>query len=337
MTINVPRSLCILFIICAVTIATTPSAAQMKKIKAVVTPYLTFAPYFIAQEEGYFEGQGLEVEFVRFTESSKTIPALMVGDVDVVAGTPFASYFNAIEQGGKIRFVADRNHEEPTGCGSQGILVRKDLVQDGTTAQSQWLKGKRLAASGATSPAKYVTDQLLEEQGLSMQDIEVVSIANQASRIQGFTTDSVDLSLLNEPHLSRALDSGHVVLLKTSGQARPGFQQGIVAFGPNLLTKDPEAGKAFMTAYLQGVRQFNSGKTERNIEIIARHTSLDKELLARLCWPTARTDGKINIQSVTELQTWFFKQGLIDRVLPAEEFWEPRFVEHAVQVLGPAG
>ncbi len=307
--------------------------AEMKKVRAVVTPYLAFAPYFIAQEEGMFERHGVEAEFIRFTHSAKTIPALISGDVDVVAGTVFASYFNAIAKGAQLRFVADRGHQQPTGCGSQAIVVRKDLVRDGTTSQPRWLLGKRLAVTGSTSPGRYVTDQLLEGQGLSQDDLEL-SFLPTPNRIQAFATDSIDITALNEPHLTRALDSGHALVLKSSGQARPYFQQGVIAFGPNLLDKDPEAGRRFVTAYLEGVRQYMKGKTKRNVAIIAKHTELEEDLVRRLCWPTIRRDGKISTQSVLDLQEWFLTQGLIDRVVPVEEFWDPVFVEHADRTLG---
>ena len=306
--------------------------AEMRKVRAVVTPYLSFAPYFIALEEGMFERHGIEVEFIRFTHSAKTIPALISGDVDVVAGTVFASYFNAIAQGANLRFVADRGHQQPAGCGSQAIVVRKDLVLDGRTSQPGWLKGKRLAVTGNTSPGRYVTDQLLEEQGLSQDDLQLAFLPTP-NRIQAFATDSIDITALNEPHLTRALDSGHAVVLKSAGQARPYFQQGVIAFGPSLLDKDPEAGRRFIAAYLEGVRQFMEGKTDANVASIARHTELEEELVRRLCWPTIRSDGRINAQSVMNLQQWFLTQGLIDRVIPVEDFWDPQFVEHADQVL----
>lgn len=314
--------------------ATAPGdQAGLKRVTAVVTPYLAFAPYFIAQEEGFFEGQGLEVEFIRFTQSARTIPALMTGDVDVVAGTPFASYFNAISQGSNIRFVADRGHMPPTGCASQAVVVRKDLVADGTLEQPGWLKGRRLAATSPTSPGLFIINQLLEEQGLTIEDIEFISLSTP-NRIQAFATDSIDITALPEPHLTRALDEGHTYVLKSAGQARPFFQQGVIAFGPNLLEKDPEAGQAFMTAYLQGVRQFMKGKTKRNVAIIARHTELEENLVRRLCWPTIRSDGEIYTQSVLDLQKWFHAQGLIDRIVSVEEFWDPRYTDYANNLLG---
>jgi len=53
-------------------------------VKAQILPLLSFAPYFIAQEEGYYADEVLEAEFVQFQHSSDAIPALLQGQVDVI-------------------------------------------------------------------------------------------------------------------------------------------------------------------------------------------------------------------------------------------------------------
>jgi NitT/TauT family transport system substrate-binding protein len=100
------------------------------------------------------------------------------------------------------------------------------------------------------------------------------------------------------------------------------------------LKKNPEAGRRFMVAYLKGVRQYNQGKTERNLEIMSKHTRLDKSILQDACWPQISDDGGINTQSVLDFQDWAVAKGLQDsKKLSAEQMWEPSFVNHANQVL----
>ena len=59
-------------------------------IKAVVLPYISSGPLFIAQEEGFFTAQGLAVEFVRMDTGSGPLPALAQGEIDVAASGPTA-------------------------------------------------------------------------------------------------------------------------------------------------------------------------------------------------------------------------------------------------------
>ena len=115
----------------------------------------------------------------------------------------------------------------------------------------------------------------------------------------------------------------------------PGAQHSVVAFGPRLLGKDRDVGRRFLVAYLQGVRQYNLGKTERNLDLLAAETGVDRELLRAACWPSIRGDGKIDVASVLEFQKWAVRRGALDAVVPAERFWDPSFAVEAGRILGP--
>lgn len=88
-----------------------------------------------------------------------------------------------------------------------------------------------------------------------------------------------------------------------------------------------------MVAYLKAVRQYNQGKTERNLEILAEFTGLDRELLKRTCWLPIRNDGRINVESVLDFQDWAAGKGFLDSKVTEEKFWDPSFVQYANQVL----
>jgi hypothetical protein len=88
-----------------------------------------------------------------------------------------------------------------------------------------------------------------------------------------------------------------------------------------------------MVAYLQGVRRYNRGKTERNLEILEKHTGLDRDLLEEACWPAFRRDGRINARSILDFQTWAREAGILDVDVPEDQFWEPRYIDHANRIL----
>ena len=99
------------------------------------------------------------------------------------------------------------------------------------------------------------------------------------------------------------------------------------------MEENPDAGRRFMVAYLKAVWQYNQGKTERNLEILAEYTGLDRELLNQACWPTARNDGQINVESILDFQAWAVEKGYLDSLVTEEQFWDPGFVEYANEVL----
>src|SRR5262245_41765690 len=61
-------------------------SSQPVSLKVVILPFISFAPYWIAQDDGYFKEQGLDVELVDMTNQQDTLPAMLGGQVDVTSG-----------------------------------------------------------------------------------------------------------------------------------------------------------------------------------------------------------------------------------------------------------
>ncbi len=303
------------------------------RLKVLSLRFLTFAPFAIARDEGYFRAQGLDVELIPLVSSADATPSLIRGDLDVVAGVLKIADFNAIARGATLRFVADKDHFEPGACVGSAFVARPGFLDGKGGDGPDRLKGARVA----TTPLhfmEYALETLLGRKGLTLDDLKLARLPGNMVA-EAFGAGSLDLGQLSEPDLSRVLRSGGAVLWKGVREVLPGAQHSVVAFGPRLLGKDRDVGRRFLVAYLQGVRQYNLGKTERNLDLLAAETGVDRELLRAACWPSIRGDGKIDVASVLEFQKWAVRRGALDEVVPAERFWDPSFAVEAGRILGP--
>ena len=300
----------------------TPSPVHLK---VLYVKYLSFAPLAIAQAEGYFRAQGLDVELVYLAGSTESTPALIRGELDVVAGLIKIGDFNAIARGATLRFVADKGHFEPGPCVSGAFVARSGFADS--------LKGARVAAV-PLSYVEYALETLLAQKGLRLSDLKLARI-HEGLISEAIRSGSLDIGQLTEPDLSRVVSSGRGVVWKPMQEILPGGQLAAIYFGPSLLERNRDAGRRFMIAYLKGVRQYNLGKTARNLDIEASATGLDRDLLARTCWQPIRGDGRINVESVLDFQRWAVRRGALDAPVPPERFWDPSFVDQANEVLGP--
>src|SRR5919109_1571912 len=88
------------------------------------------APFYIAQEKGYFQQEGLTVDLIVLDSGAKVIAPLGTGELDVGSGALSVGFWNALVRGVKFRIVADRGHAEP-GYLYQTVFMRKDLVDGG--------------------------------------------------------------------------------------------------------------------------------------------------------------------------------------------------------------
>jgi NitT/TauT family transport system substrate-binding protein len=315
--------------------ACAPSSAGLSQqeplhLKVTSQPYLSFAPYYIAQTEGYFAEEGLEVEFVEM-QGEQATPLLIQGDLDVMAGVG-VYYLNAISRGAEIKVVADKGHIGTTGCSSGAVLVRRELFETGELDSAAELIGRSMQVRSATME-EYYLDNLLEPAGLTSDDLVILDLP-PAAELEAMAQGTVDLFMGSEPWKTRHLQSGNAVLWVPYNDLVPGEQHATIVYGPNLLQANPDAGRRFMIAYLRGVRQYSEGKTERNLEIIAEFSGLDRELLQATCWFYIHDDGHVNLQSVLDFQQWAVEKEYLDSIVPEEQFYDPSFIQYAKQVLG---
>ncbi len=302
------------------------------KLKVVSLPYISFAPFYIAQEEGFFAEQELQIEFIKATVAADSLPSLIKGDLDVMGETMFPNFLNAIARGANIKFVADKGYLSPDGCTYNAMMARRDLVEQGKLNSISQFKGRRVGMVQDSGISGYYFETLLAQSHLSLDDVELVFLP-MPSRLEAFERGTIDITTATEPWITRMVQTGHAIIWKPTQHFLPNAQQAMILFGPTLLEKRPDVGRRFMVAYLKAVRQYNKGKTKRNIEILAKHIRLNYELLEEICWPTIRGDGQINIQSVMDYQKWALKKDYLDQQVPPNQFWDSSFIENANKIL----
>ncbi len=310
-----------------------PTVGAMDKVRVVTLPYISFAPFYIAAEEGYFAEQGLEVELVSMAIQAEVLPALVSGQVEVSSGLVSAGIFNTIARGGNIQIVADKGFMDPEGCANHAIIARSTLLDGAEPSTAEQLRGLTVNEVSATW-LEYYLDQALEPFGLSHSDVTTVDLPSP-TQLDALAQGTIDLTVNNEPWVTRFLQAGHRSVLGSAEQVMPNSQSAIVLYGPSFLGEKAEVGERFMAAYLKAVRQYNEGPTDRNLEIVAPATQLDPALLREICWPALRGDGQLNVESVSDFQAWAVDAGYVEQPVSEEQFWSSRFVDAANEMLGP--
>ncbi len=312
----------------------TPGPARaLVRVKLLSTRFLSFAPLAIARDEGYFRAQGLDVEMVPLVSSADAAALLIRGDLDVATGVLKIADFNAIARGAALRLVADKGHFESGACPVSAFVARPGFFDGMGGNGPERIRGARFAVVPLHF-MEYALETLLGRNRMSLADLKLARIPGSAVA-EAFGAGSLDLGELTEPDLSRVVGTGRAVVWKDLREILPGAQHSAIYFGPRLLVRDRDAGRRFMVAYLQGVRQYNRGKTARNLDILASGTGLDPELLRTACWSSIRGDGKIDVASVIDFQRWAVGRSALDAVVPPERFWDPSFIDEAGKVLGP--
>jgi NitT/TauT family transport system substrate-binding protein len=335
-----PRRLA-LAALCAATLSASlaPVAAESAKptkLRVTVSDVLSRAPFFIAEAEGYFADQGIEIEPLTFRSTNAALPGLAAGDVDVFLGTLSPGMLNLIARAGRVKIVLARIGDSPDeACPSHALVAKRELVESGRLETAADLRGLRVATE-RTASSFYAISTLLASAGLTLDDVEPAYTAERLE-VEAFERDLLDVAATTEPWMTRILDGGKAVIWMPMHDIVPGFQYGFMVFGPSLLDRDRDAGQRFVTAYLRGVRQYaGEGKSDRNVRIVAERLRLDADPVRRMCWPYHPVDGQVDLDSLDRYQKWALQEGFLDRLLDRDAVWDRSFVDHARRVLDQA-
>jgi NitT/TauT family transport system substrate-binding protein len=314
---------------CAAGTSGQPETQEPVTLTVMNPPQLSNAALYMADAEGYFADQGLKVEFSELESTVDALPAIIQGDIDVATGSISASILNAIAQGADVKLVADKGYVDPEGCAYIGIVANNDVAAAGGFDNPDGIKGSTFVYSRG-SISEYLADYVLPVYDLDLDHFERISVPRPAIP-EAIGSGEAAFASTGEPWITLIEQAGQGTLIASPADYIPNFQYAYVWFGPTLLKDNPDAGRRFMVAYLRAVRQFSQGKTERNLELVSETTGLDQELLEAACWPTFRDDISVNPASVLAYQEWAIEKGQMDVLVPEEQFYDPSFVEYALE------
>ena len=227
----------------------------MTTVKVGYNPVIANGPLFIAKEEGFFAGQGINVEFEKFQSAPLALPALINGDIAVAGGQLSPALINAIANGAHVRIVADKGRTSPGSCNATGLVVRQDLLDSGAVTKASDLKGRKIMAS---SDQSYGISRILEMGNFSPDDVEIVNM-DFASGVVALKNGAIDAGVLTEPFITQAMNDRVATVLIPTYVYSPDNPTPLY-YGPAFLDRDQELGRRFMVAYLEGYASITSGR-----------------------------------------------------------------------------
>jgi len=283
----------------------------------------------IADAEGYFAAQNIEVEYIEVatTSDAESLALLITGEVDVMQGTWTPGLFNAITRGAELKVVAVPTFNDPESCPYGAYVVAAGQSEN---FDPESLRGASIAIP--TGGSQYYLDRWLTSNGMSINDVVLENIPSSA-RPEALSSGTVEMVSLVEPVLSRSITELGFEVVIDYNEILPDGSISILLFGPNMLNREDDLAVRYLTAYLQGARQFNEGPTERNLEILSPALEMDAEILTEICWIRFRENGLLNGDTALDYMNWLNEQGLLDAPLELDQFYDPSYVEQAYERL----
>jgi NitT/TauT family transport system substrate-binding protein len=306
---------------------------QEVTLKIAIMPYLSNTVFLIAQEEGFFAEQGLNIEFVQFTNTADIVPMLLADEIDAGAPGLNAGLFNAAARDGDFKVILPLTDFKVKECASIGYVARAEDVEAGIWADKQsWTEADLVISMQALNGIPgFVLAKALEGSGVTIDDMNI-AIVDVPAQQEALRTGQVDIVYAIEPNITRLTADGDLALLDSAEQYAPGLAASVITVGPKIYA-DPDVANRFAIAYLKAVRQFLQGATPANVQYAAQLSALDPALIEQICWSDISPSGSLNIDSINEYQAFLLQRGLVDEAVDLNSFIDASFAEYAVTVL----
>jgi NitT/TauT family transport system substrate-binding protein len=321
----------------------SPGLAAAQTITVGATSSTSDAPIYIADKQGYFRAEGLDVKVVNFRSAADMVAPLGAGQLEAGAGSASAGLYNAVARGIAIKIVADKA-SSPPGYGGTKILVRKDHVASGRYRELKDLKGMKFAMNAPGVSNTSTLNTLLKSVGLKYSDVETVDMP-LPDHVAALKNKSVDASASVEPGPALAVRNGDAVVIKSDDEILPNHQIAVLLYAEEFARKQSEAAKKFMRAYIRAVRFCNGALRDGRLDgpnadaviaILAEATPIKSRDIYKLITPTGMNpDGRVNKASLAYDLAFYAEQGLVKGAVNLDDAVDGRFVEAALKDLGP--
>jgi NitT/TauT family transport system substrate-binding protein len=309
------------------------------RIKTGVNGFALEAGHYIAQERGYFQAEGLEVEFVPFARGIEQIAPLTTGEIQFGNVGPDPGLFNAALRGIDVRIVAHNGWATPED-GHSGLIVRQDLLESGQFKELKDLKGLNVAlGSMGTTPQLYL-ERIAAKAGITPADYQL-TVVPYPDIIGALANKALDAAYHIEPSIAIADAQGVARSAIRMGEIFPGILTNVVLVSPVFAQDQPEAARRYVTAHLRGQRDYyravlkNEGGRDEIIQILIKNTALkDPELYARMGWHGVEPNGELAEWSLDEMQEAFIRFGGMQQKADTSQMIDRSYVDYALARLG---
>jgi NitT/TauT family transport system substrate-binding protein len=224
------------------------SSGGTTDVKVGILGLAVDAPFFVADELGYFKDAGLNVTFTKFKSGADVIPATAANQVDVSWGSYTAGLFNALAQDIDVTMVASQGSVDANTTSGLVVSAKSGIDPAGGVEQ---LEGKTLAINGSGIGAQAYLHMMLSKAGVSDDSVKL-KILDLPSQLSALASGSIDGAFLVDPLTSVAINSGFGKSFATNYAMADNQEHQIAAvlYSPKF-AGNTDAGTRFMEAYLK--------------------------------------------------------------------------------------
>ena len=301
-------------------LARAQSAAPEKTDITIGLPVTTstFIPLYLAEAEGYFKDEGLNVQIVAFKGGTDLVRGMVAGAVDVGVGA-LSEALVGVETGQGIKvFYSGFNM---TVFDWYAVPKIKSLAD---------AKGARFGVTTFGSSTDFLTRYALTIHGIDPQkDVQIIQGGGSAPRLAAMEAGQLDVNIFATPEKFMAADRGFHKIMSQKEIAED-YPFHVFYAKEDFLQSSPNTVKALLRAYVKGVRLAKANK-ERAVEVLVDKVGFEEKYSAQgyddfinQIYEDGRLPSEAGMKAFWDIG---IQSGTYKEAWPLERFWDPTYVD----------
>jgi len=282
--------------------ACSGGASGPETVRVAVLPILDALPMYVAEAEGYFEQEGIQVKFIPVSSAAERDQLMQSEQADAMINDLISTmlYNKDQTQIQIVDFARTASKEFP----QYRILAAKDsginTIED--------LKGVEIGVSEGTV-IEYTTDRLLEDAGFAPEDIKTLAVPKIPDRMALLNSGELKAATLPDPLASLAIQQGAKVIVDDSSD--PPIGNSVISFRSAFIKDHPQAVRGFLAAVQKAVADVNADKSKWS-DLLTEKSLVPAPLIGSYKIPDFPAGSVPSQAQFEDVLAWTHDKGLVE-------------------------
>ncbi len=270
---------------------------EKSTIKVASLPLVDGAALYIAQKQGFFKAEGLTVQVQPVQQSIQALPALIKGDVDVIAGANYVTFFQAQDKGTlQLKVLAE-------GATLTSNMMDVLVMPKSPIKAPKDLEGKKVAVNILNNIQSLTLNQILKADNVDFTKVKYVAIPfpQMAAALQKGQVDAIHAV---EPFLTNG-EKTLGMRVVVDGGAAPVTGMPISGYvgTQTFAAKNPKTAAAFQRAIFKA-QQLATTDRKQVEQVLPSYTKIDSSVASIITLPGYPASSNVTrMQRLTELMS----------------------------------
>lgn len=291
--------------------------AEPSTLRIAVLPILDTLPMYVAEQNGYFEAEGLQVELAPVKSPRERDALIQAGEADgMLTDLHGVGVLNKETPQVKIVAKARKAYDDSP--------IFRLLAAPGSEIESAAdLAGVKIGVSQNTV-IEYITDRMLEGSGLTADQIAVEEITAIPVRFEQLMNGQVQAATLPDPLASGAMAAGAKLIVDDSQFTS--YSQSILAFRVESIAEKRGAIEGFLNAWNKAVADLNT-EPEAYSDLLIEKGRVPESIQGNYQMPPYPEDEITSEDQWADVVDWLLEKDLIEREVPYDEAVDTSFLK----------